>query len=188
MKKRSFRTIAIVIALALLASIMPGCQPAEAAESYVAVVPKVLRSGSSEALSITLLNGERLISGRVEVALYRDGKEIVKVKEKIDGKGIIPINIPDIEEGEYEIRIKGNSFEDRAKVRVENSFIIFVETDKPIYKPGQTAHMRVITLDAELKPVSESVTVEIMDAKGIKIFRKELETDEYGMANLDLPI
>jgi CD109 antigen len=129
-----------------------------------------------------------LISGKVEVALAREGKEIVKVKERINGKGIIPINIPDIEEGDYEIRIKGNGFEDSARVRVEKSFIIFVETDKPIYKPGQTAHIRVITLDAELKPVTELTTVEIMDAKGIKIFRKELETDEYGMATLELPI
>jgi CD109 antigen len=129
-----------------------------------------------------------LISGKVEVALAREGKEIVKVKKRIDGKGIIPVNIPPVEEGEYEIRIKGDGFEDRARVRVENSFIIFVETDKPIYKPGQTAHLRVITLDAELKPVGEVATLEIMDAKGIKIFRRELETDEYGMATLDLPI
>ena len=188
MRLRGFKIITVVLLLTLFTSIIPGCQYAEAVESYVAVIPKVLRSGSTEAVSVTLLSGQRLISGKVEVTLAREGKEIVKVKKRIHGKGIIPVNIPHVEEGEYEIWIKGDGFEDRARVRVENSFIIFVETDKPIYKPGQTAHLRVITLDAELKPVREVATLEIMDAKGIKIFRRELETDEYGMATLDLPI
>ena len=188
MRFRGFTFIIIVLVLALFTSTIPGCCPAEAAESYVAVVPEVLRSGSNEAVSVTLLNGQRLISGKVEVTLAKEGKEIVKVRDRINGKGIIQIDIPDIEEGEYEILFKGNGFEDRATVIVENSFIVFVETDKPICKPGQTAHLRVITLDAELSPVSESATVEILDAKGIKIFRKEIDTDEYGMATLDLPI
>ncbi len=188
MRLRGFTFIIIVLVLMLLASTIPGCRPAEAAESYVAVIPKVLRSGSDEAVSVTLLSGQRLVSGEVEVALAKAGKEIVKARDRIDGKGTIEIRIPDIEEGEYEIVIKGNGFEDRARVSVENSFLVFVETDKPIYKPGQTAHLRVITLDPELRPVSETATVGILDSKGIKLFRKEIDTDEYGMASLDFPI
>jgi len=71
---------------------------------------------------------------------------------------------------------------------VESGFLVFLETDKPIYKPDQTINIRVLTLDAELKPVREPVTVEVLDAKGIKIFRSEVHSDEFGMANLELPI
>ncbi len=188
MRSTRFTFIALVLILTLFAPAIPGCHPTEAAESYMAVIPKVLHSGSKEAVSLTLLKGQRLISGRVEVALSKEGKEVTKVKQRIDGKGTIEIDIPDVEEGEYNIVIKGAGFEDQAVVRVEKSFLIFVETDKPIYKPGQTMHLRVITLDAELRPVSELATVEIMDAKGIKIFRKEIDTDEYGMVTLDFPI
>jgi len=188
MRFKGYRHMALILVLALFASIVPGCRPAETVDSYVAVIPEVLHSGSTEAVSITLFNGTELISGRVEVVLLREGEEIVKVREMIDGKGSIELNIPDTEEGDYEVVVRGDGFEDQASVRVEKSFLIFTETDKPIYKPGQTMHLRVITLDAELRPVSESGTIEILDAKGIKIFRKQLRTDEYGMATLDLPI
>ena len=188
MKYRVVRFIILLLILNIVALTVPSCNPREVAESYVAVVPKVLHSSSREAISITLLKGQNLISGRVEVALSRDGKEVVRVRERIKGKGRIEIDIPDVEEGKYELQIKGNGFEDKAEVRVEKSFLIFAETDKPIYKPGQTMHLRIITLDAELKPVSEPATVEIMDAKGIKLFRNEIDTDEFGMVTFDFPI
>jgi len=178
-----------ILILTLFASAVPGCAGVdEAVESYVAVVPKVLHSGSQEAVSVTLSKGKELIPGKVEVELLKDGDSILKVGERVDGKGRIEFDVPDIEEGNYEIRIKGEGFEDQAEVKVERSFLIFLETDKPIYKPGQTMGMRVITLDAELKPTSENVIVEVLDAKGIKIFRSEQGTDEYGMTTLDLPI
>jgi CD109 antigen len=189
MRFKMLKAVVLVLILAVLASVVPGCScPTEAIESYIGVVPKVLHSGAGEAVSLTLFKGENLISGKVEVALLKDGKEIVGASRTIQGKGSVVLDIPDVEEGEYEIRLKGNGFEDRTTVRVERSFLVFVETDKPIYKPGQTMHLRLITLDAELRPVSELSTVEILDAKGIKIFRREVNTDEYGMVTLDLPI
>jgi CD109 antigen len=185
---KAVTSLAIILALGLIVGLVPGCQPAEAAESYMAIIPKVLHSGSTEAVSLSLFSGDRLIRGEVEVALLRDGKEVVKVRDSVVGKGTIEIDIPEIEEGAYEIRVKGTGFEDKAPVRVEKSFLVFLETDKPIYKPGQTIQMRVISLNAGLRPVSEPVTVEVLDAKGIKIFRSEVHTDEYGMTSLDLPI
>ncbi len=186
MRFKGFMAIALVIIL--LASAIPGCCPTEEVESYVAVVPKVLHSGSQEAISLTLAKGERLIPGRVEVTLLQGSEKIIQVRETVEGKGRIEFAVPDVEEGDYEIQIKGEGFEDSAKVKIERSSLVFVETDKPIYKPGQTIRMRAVTLNSELRPVSERVTVDVLDAKGIKIFRSEVDTDEYGMATLDLPI
>ncbi len=173
---------------ALLLAMMPGCRAAEAIESYIALIPRVLHSGGSEAVSFTLLNGEQFASGKVEAALVKDGEEIVKARGDIAGKGQIQLDIPDVPEGEYQIVVRGNGFEDETQVSVENRFLVFAETDKPIYKPGQTIYLRIISLDIELKPVSETATIEILDAKGIKLFRSEVQTDEYGMASLEFPI
>jgi CD109 antigen len=96
--------------------------------------------------------------------------------------------VPDVAEGEYTLQLKSDSFQDEAKVTIQNSFLVFLETDKPIYKPGQTIRIRVLTLTADLKPLSENITLEILDAKGIKIFRTEAKTDEFGLANIDLPL
>jgi CD109 antigen len=188
MKHGNVAILAFLLVLSLIALIFPACTPVQAAESYMAVIPKVLYSGSTGALSLALFSGGTLVVGRVEVALLKDGKVITKVKQDVSGKGTIKLNVPDVDEGNYEIQVKGPGFENKAQVKVERSFLVFLETDKPIYKPGQTINIRVLTLDAELKPVSEPVTVEVLDAKGIKIFRSEVHSDEFGMANLELPI
>jgi CD109 antigen len=188
MSSKLFLGTLILLATALVASVLPGCRPVTAIESYVAIVPKVLYSGSRQAVSLALCKGDQLVRDNVEVTLLKEGREVVTAQKTISGKGTVEIDIPEVEEGEYEIKIKGTSFEDRADVAVEKGFLIFLETDKPIYKPGQTVHIRALSLDAELKPVSESVTIEVLDAKGIKIYRSEVGTDDYGMASLDLPV
>jgi len=189
MRSKIFIAITFALVLSLFASVVPGCtHPTEAADSYVAIIPKVLHSGSTAALSLSLFSEGRPVRDRVEVALFKEGVEIRKVKKDINGKGTIEIDIPEVEEGGYEIKVKGTGFEDKALVRVEKSFLVFLETDKPIYKPGQTIHIRAITLNSELKPVTEGMTIEVLDAKGIKIFRSEVDTDDYGLATLDLPV
>ncbi|MCL0065991.1 MG2 domain-containing protein, partial [Dehalococcoidia bacterium] len=158
--------------------------------SYVAVAPGTMRVGENVAVTFTLLDGEgRLAGDNVRVALLKGNREVVTAESHINGKGKVEISIPsDLAEGDYQLRISGTGFEDRTSVRVEKSLLVFLETDKPIYKPGQTIHIRVITLNSDLRPLSETVTVEALDAKGIKIFRRTVETDEYGMATLDLPL
>ena len=189
MKSHRFKLTVVLLALAVVGSILPACQPLEAAESYLAVIPRVLLSGSTESISMTLFKGDNLIKSKVEVTLLKDGEEISQVSRTINGKGTIELDIPDdIEEGEYQVRVSGAGFEDEASVLVDASFIVFLETDKPIYQPGQTIHIRTITLNPELKPVVGLVTVEVLDAKGIKIFREDVQTDEFGMTSVDLPV
>ena len=66
--------------------------------------------------------------------------------------------------------------------------ILFLETDKPIYKPGQEIRIRALRLNSDLKPIPGMVTVEIQDAKGIKVYKREVEADEFGMAPDSLPL
>ncbi len=188
MRHRLLQIIGLVTALATIFAILPSCTPVQAASSYVAIVPKVLHSGRTEAISLALFAGDKLVKDTITVTLLKDGKKIAKTTQTIDKKGTVALNIPAVEDGKYELQIKGGAFSDKATIQIEKSFVVFVETDKPIYKPGQTIHMRVLTLDPELKPTTESVTVEVLDNKGIKIFRSVVTTDDYGMANVDLPI
>ena len=189
MRYKLSATAAMILVLALVASLVPGCcQVAQATESYVAVVPRVLQAGAQETVSLALFNGDEPASGKVEVSLLQNGHEVLKVAKTIEGRGTIDLAVPDLEEGQYEIKVKGEGFEDKAVVSIENTRLVFLETDKPIYKPGQTIRIRAITLDPDLKPVSQGITVEVLDAKGIKIHRSETTTDEFGMASLDLPL
>lgn len=190
MKHKLLKLGILLILASLLMTILPACscQTAQGADSYLALVPEVLYSGRTATVSLTLFKGEQIAKDNVEIALLKDGKEITSAKATIDGKGVVPLNVPSLEDGKYEIQLKGSSFSDKTTINVEKSYLVFVETDKPIYKPGQTIHIRVLTLDPELKPSVESATVEILDAKGIKIFRSIITTDEYGMTGIDLPV
>ncbi len=178
----------LVLSLVILATGLPACVPVFSAESHLAVVPGVLYSGETAELSVALLKGDTLASGNVQVALARGDEIVAQTEARIDGKGIVELKLPQIPSGDYEIRFTGPGFAEKANIKVESSFLLFLETDKPIYKPGQTIHINTISLNSELKPVSQTIIVEAQDAKGIKVFKKEVTTDKFGMAALDLPL
>ena len=189
MRNKWFKIISAAFAVITLVMVLPACQKITASDSYVAIVPDVLHIGRAEAVSLSLLKAGKPVTDVIDVILLKDGKKVTNNSQTVKGNGTIALNIPDnADEGLYEVMVKGTGFIDEAAVSVEKSYLVFVETDKPIYKPGQTIEMRVLTLDPDLKPITETTTVEVLDAKGIKIFRTDVTTDDYGMANLELPI
>ncbi|WP_437581534.1 MG2 domain-containing protein [Sorangium sp. So ce887] len=61
---------------------------------------------------------------------------------------------------------------------------LLLTTDKPLYKPGQTIHLRALALERgnNAPLVREAVTFEVEDGKGNKIFKKPVVTDAFGVA------
>jgi CD109 antigen len=154
----------------------------------MAIIPKVLQSGTTSQLSVALMNGDSLAAGDIEVKLSKDGKTLASSKQYVLGKDVVDLKLPPLAAGDYEINVSGPGFNQKASVQVASSSLIFLETDKPIYKPGQTIHVSAFSLDGDLKPVSQKITFEAVDGKSIKIFKQELITDDYGMASVDLPL
>ena len=160
------------------------------ADSFIAVVPKRLRAGYAERVSVSLFNGDSPVSGDVSLSLF-DGENLAaSVKATVNGAANLELPVPHLEPGLYliEVEVQGVPEIRSASVQVEEGYLLFVETDKPIYKPGQTVRIRLMTLDALLKPWPSAATVEVQDAKGIKVFKREVATDDYGMTILDLPL
>ena len=63
---------------------------------------------------------------------------------------------------------------------------ILITTDKPIYQPDQTVHIRTLAYEGiELAASEKDVEVEITDSEGNKIFRKSYKPNEFGIASLD---
>ncbi len=159
-------------------------------DSYLAVAPGTLRAGQTEKISITLFSGANLGSDSVKAALLdNNGQRVADIAGMIQGRGDLALALPKIADGNYTLQIQSAAFQAQSPIKVEQALLLFVETDKPIYKPGQTVHIRVLTLDPQLKPLAaEAITVEVADAKGTKIFRKSVTTDGYGMGTVDLPV
>lgn len=155
---------------------------------YMAVAPRVLRSGQLETVSLALFSGRQVARSTVVVDLIKDGNAVATSSAWVAGRGTVPLQLPDLAAGDYRLKVSARGFEETADIQVEDGTLVFLETDKPIYKPGQTVHIRVLTLDPTLRPVTGDVVVEVLDAQGIKVFRRDLQSDEYGMATFDLPL
>ena len=166
--------------------VVPGLAP----DSFVAIVPRTLRTGYTERVSVSLFNGDQPVSGDVRLTLFDRGASVGTVAARVDGAANIEFPVPQLQQGRYEIEVEVEDVSETrsASVEVEDGVLLFVETDKPIYKPGQTVHIRLMTLDTLLKPWQSAATIEVQDAKGIKVFKKEVVTDDYGMVTVDLPL
>ncbi len=75
-------------------------------------------------------------------------------------------------------------------VYIGRMYNVLISTDKPIYQPGQTIHLRMLALGAlDLRAAAgETVTVAISDPQGNKLVRQALTTSNYGVASFDFPL
>ncbi len=61
---------------------------------------------------------------------------------------------------------------------------VLLSTDKPLYQPGQTIHLRSLALGEDQKPVAGApVTLEVSDGKGNKVMKRTATTDAWGIAS-----
>ena len=72
-------------------------------------------------------------------------------------------------------------------VRLEDKAAILLTTEKPIYQPGQTIHVRALALDrANHQAVRDKRLVfEVEDSRGNKVFKKITQTDKFGVASAE---
>lgn len=75
-------------------------------------------------------------------------------------------------------------------VTVEEAAQILLTTDKPIYQPSQTVHIRALSLyKPDLKTASDLPCVfEVRDPKGNLVFRSTERTSRFGIAATQFPI
>jgi uncharacterized protein YfaS (alpha-2-macroglobulin family) len=123
----------------------------------------------------------RLILGQDSLALYTG---------KSDATGTVQasFDIPLSAVGHGTIEIEVDSGETRrtmsASVDVSRPTTLLLTTDKPIYQPGQTIHLRTLAMRRpNLVPQAGAAALfEVQDGRGNKVFKQELTTDVYGIA------
>ncbi|XP_071413375.1 ovostatin-like [Pithys albifrons albifrons] len=79
---------------------------------------------------------------------------------------------------------------ERRSVAIQNvDKAVFIQTDKPIYKPGQTVMFRVVSLDTQFRPVQETYPRIIMeDPEQNKIFQWLEVASNHGIVQLSFPL
>lgn len=70
-------------------------------------------------------------------------------------------------------------------VHLDDKVSVLLTTEKPIYQPSQTIHVRALALDRATGHAASArkLTFEMEDARGNKVFRQAATTDEFGIAS-----
>jgi hypothetical protein len=162
-------------------------------------------AGSSASLRCDV-HGVRTITENVPLA----GADVTVTIRPADGKGkVLPLftgktgndgaveakfQVPRAAPGQYILAVTTRSrlgeekLERQVQIKAESKILLV--TDKPLYQPGQTMHVRALALQPfDLKPVPPTDLVfEVEDAKGNKVFKRSHRTSEYGIASVDFEL
>ena len=124
--------------------------------------------------------------------LNAKGKEVAKQSGKTDSTGILLVKqtIPEHQKpGSYRFEVTTTTPQGKntlnKSVKVQRSYKILLNTDKPLYQPGQKIHIRTLTLGTlQLKPAAHRTQqLSIKDSKGNTVFKQILQTSKYGITS-----
>ncbi|MCI0497059.1 MAG: MG2 domain-containing protein, partial [Thermoplasmata archaeon] len=160
----------------------------------VAVVfPGDLEGGRQSSISVlaTDLDGEPMGDEDVVVEVVSEtGVEYYYGKTGPDGFAAVDLEVPpDVGNVTIVVTVDGREFLESVRVLDDSSVSIIIQTDKPIYQPGQEVHMRFITLDAASGlPVADPLTIEIFTPEGDKVLEETLAVSEWGISAADMAL
>jgi uncharacterized protein YfaS (alpha-2-macroglobulin family) len=154
-------------------------------------------AGGQAAVRVIVTDSQnQVISGRGSVQielLIPDRKNRLLFSGRLNHRGTTEAQFvfPSSLVGSYQLRYLVNtsigSTEFTQTVRLEDKVSILLTTEKPIYQPGQTIHVRALALDRanHEATANRKLTFEVEDSRGNKVFKKATQTDEFGIASAE---
>ncbi len=136
---------------------------------------------------------EPVAGADVAVSLAHDNKPLAAFRGRTNARGELaaPLDLPTapVRGAALTVEVRSKTADDvvRETVQIRKATKTLLTTDKPLYQPGQTIHIRALSLDRpDMKPLARAdVTLEVEDAKGNKVFKHATRTDAYGISHAD---
>ncbi|KAH9505790.1 hypothetical protein Btru_055818 [Bulinus truncatus] len=166
-------------------------QVSQSESNFLLTLPKVLYSGSMSEYCLTLYEDIQVTfsmqrgettSVTLEDFYVKGQQKCNKFEVPAEGEYILVLTTPSIEEHPI---ILHNS----TTIKVYGSKLVtFVQTDKPMYKPGQKVMFRVFTLMRNLKPrVGKIKSIFILDPNDIRV-KQFLDVESKGIGSFDFQL
>ncbi|KAM7413678.1 hypothetical protein PAMA_020858 [Pampus argenteus] len=142
----------------------------EAEPYYMVTFPAVLEAGAETQYCVSLLQPSETLVLTVTLMSQEKNTTLLEKTSSIDFHSCFHFKVPLVQDEEvqnFKVEVRGSKFYS-SKIKkvmiVPSRPMTFVQTDKPIYLPGQTVHFRVVSLDTKFRPASRLYDViEIMD-------------------------
>ncbi|XP_028429213.1 alpha-2-macroglobulin isoform X3 [Perca flavescens] len=149
---------------------------AVAGPQYMVAIPAILESGAETKFCTSLLQPSETLEMSVTLMSQEANTTLLKKTSSEEFHTCTEFKVPLVQDEvvqNFEVEVRGDTFYSKevrkVKIKVYRP-MTFIQTDKPIYLPGQTVHFRVITLDTKLRPVNQLYDIiEIEDSNSNRI-------------------
>ncbi|XP_063999068.1 ovostatin-like [Pogoniulus pusillus] len=180
----------------LLAILLHVTAAKEPEPQYVLMVPAVLQSDSPGQVCLQFLNLNETLSVRVSLEYGAVNTTIFeKTLSASNGLQCFSFTVARVRSAplafiSFSARGTAVSLGERRSVMVWHpESIVFVQTDKPIYRPGQRVMFRVVALDFNFKPVEELYPlIAVQDPRGNRIFQWQNVTSETKIIQIEFAL
>ncbi|XP_072565869.1 alpha-2-macroglobulin-like protein 1 [Paramormyrops kingsleyae] len=154
----------------------PPPSPLLTSPAFFVTFPTVIDADSQATLCASLLYPNETLL--MIVLLNNDSGSKILVKERTNTAMFrcFPFKAPNVEKDSVQtirVEVKGKAFQlaDERKVLFKPVLpITFIQTDKPVYKPGQMMNLRIVTMNTKLVPIFQLYDiVELQDVNSNRI-------------------
>ena len=192
--------IPLTVVLFLVATALFGTQPLTArAQETVVVAPDVLAPGTDAALRVIVrepASAQPIPGAEIDVRLRpQGGREVVLYSGRTDPNGTADVRfgVPDYAQDDVlaSLIVTAESGQGRdqviRQVTVRRSYRAYLTSDKPLYQPGQTIHLRVLALDTAqgLPAAGRTVRLIVQGPDGDQLLERAVRASDYGIAAAD---
>ncbi|KAM9452606.1 alpha-2-macroglobulin-like [Salvelinus alpinus] len=124
-------------------------------------IPVVIQAGSEAKLCASLLQPNETLVMTISLIVDEQSKILLQESSDQEFHRCFQFQAPHVESDKvlnFKVEVRGETFlstEERKVMIKPYSPMTFIQTDKPIYNPGQTVQFRVIALDTSFSPVNQ---------------------------------
>ncbi len=158
-----------------------------------------LAPGSQAALRVVVNNAadnQPIANAKVDVQMRQAGLARTLFTGQTDATGSAPVQFetPADWQGDTQLIVTTSSELGQAEViapiQLERAYRLLLSSDKPVYQPGETIHLRTLALGTvDSQPASGAVTrLEVFDSTGQQLLLQEQQSSSFGIAATDLPL
>ncbi|MBI5479350.1 MAG: hypothetical protein HY906_10865, partial [Deltaproteobacteria bacterium] len=165
--------------------------PTQAATGSVVAVRAAAHLAVSEDETRPLAGAE--VRARLVAA---DGKVLARAEARasVDGAADLRLRLPDLPPGQHTLRVEGVAAAGRSvhegRLEITTGGRVLLTTDKPLYQPTQTIHVRALALrPIDLRPLGgREILFEVEDPRGNLVLRQPATTSKFGVAAASLKL
>ncbi|XP_063999535.1 alpha-2-macroglobulin-like isoform X3 [Pogoniulus pusillus] len=183
--------------LLLLFFFLPGTTSPTTELQYMVLLPFVIHTDVPEKLCVQLTHLNESVT--LSATLEYQGENRSLIDDVVSEKDVftcIPFSLPKLNSSTsmafVTVTVEGTTlqFRSRKSMLVQDSeSLVFIQTDKPMYKPGQTVLFRIISLDKDFYPLNEKFPlVYVQDPQRNRVYQWQGVELKTGLTQLSFPL